>query len=101
MRSINSRFDQKGFKACGGQSFNDELTKVCDFFYDDFNKDELDAELLTLQKLYQSAIGNEVPSVSSIKAACTKRNSIYNTINPYSTRNFNRMHTYTLEGIYK
>ena len=42
--SISSRFDQKGFKffssveqllfkACRGEDFKDELTKVCEFFY--------------------------------------------------------------------
>lgn len=78
--SINSRFDQKGFKvfssveqllfkACGGQDFKDELTKVCEFFLDDFDKAELEAELLTLQKLYESAIGSEAPSVDNIKKA--------------------------------
>ena len=78
--SISSRFDQKGFKvfssveqllfkACRGQDFKDELTYVCEFFYNDFDKVELESELLTLQKLYESAIGSEAPSVDNIKKA--------------------------------
>lgn len=39
------------------------------FFYGDFDKAELEAELLTLQQLYQSAIGSEAPIVDSIKKA--------------------------------
>ena len=62
MTSINSRFDQKGFKVfssveqkiCRGEDFKDELSKVCEFFYSDFDEAELEAELLTLQQLYQS-----------------------------------------------
>ena len=77
--SIRSRFDHKGFmtffgveqllfKACGGQSFKEELDVVCNFFYDDFNKEDLVAELLTLHTLYHSVV-EEVPSVNSIKTA--------------------------------
>ena len=73
---IHSRFDQIGFKsfsnteqflfkACEGQCFNEELDVVCNFFYDDFNKEDLVAELPTLQKLYHSVI-DEAPSVDSI-----------------------------------
>ena len=66
--SICSRFDQKGFKifsnvqqllfkACSaGQSFNEELDVVCDFFYDDFSKEDLSAQLLSLQELHKSAV---------------------------------------------
>lgn len=58
--SICSRFDQKGYKtcssieqillkACAGQSsFDQELDEVCEFFYDDFSKEDLKAELATL-----------------------------------------------------
>ena len=58
--SICSRFDQKGFKilsnvqqllfkACSTEkSFNEELDLVCDYFYDDFSKEELSAQVLTL-----------------------------------------------------
>ena len=60
--SIRSRFDQKGFetfssveqllfKACGGKSFEEELDVVCNFFYDDYNKEDLVAELSTLRWL--------------------------------------------------
>ena len=58
--SISSRFDQKDFKpfsdveqllfkACKGKEFRDELTKVCEIFYSDFDEAELEVELLTLQ----------------------------------------------------
>ena len=59
--SICSRFDQKGFKifsnvqqllfkACSiEQSLNEELNMVCDFFYDDFSKEDLLAQLLTCE----------------------------------------------------
>ena len=56
--SIRSMFDQKGFKtssveqlllkACSGKSFDEDLKIVCDFFHDDFNKEELTSELRTL-----------------------------------------------------
>ena len=76
--SICNRFDQKGFKtfsnveqllfkACKGQHFEEELDLVCNFFYNDFDKDDLVAELSTFHKLYQSAV--PIPSVSSIKTA--------------------------------
>ena len=78
--SIRSRFDQKGFKtfcnveqllfkACRGLCFNEELDVVCNFFYDDFNREDLAAELLTFHKLYQSALKDELPSVDNIKTA--------------------------------
>ena len=78
--SICSRFDQKGFKtfctveqlpfkACGGQCFTEELDVVCSFFYDDFTREDLEAELSTLHNLYHSVSGEEVPSVDSIKTA--------------------------------
>lgn len=80
--SICSRFDQKGFKIfsnveqlllkacnCEGLCFNEELDVVCKFFYNDFNRDDLVSELLTLRKLYQSIVQDEVPSVDSIKTA--------------------------------
>ena len=78
--SICSRFDQKGFKifsnvqqllfkACSaGQSFNEDLDVVCDFFYDDFSK-ELSAQLLTLRELHKSVVEDEIPSVNSIGKA--------------------------------
>ena len=76
--SILGRFDQKGFKtysnveqllfkACEGQCLKDELDQVCTFFYGDFNKGELIAELFTLHDLHQSAVGDVTPSVDSIK----------------------------------
>ena len=78
--SIRSRFDQKGFKifsnleqlllkACGRQSLKDELDAVCIFFYNDFNREELESEFLTFSELYQSVAQDDVPSVASIKAA--------------------------------
>ena len=77
--SIHSRFDQKCFKtfssveqllfkACGGKPFTEELDAVCNFFYDDFNKQDLVAELSTLHVLYCSAV-EDTPSVNSIKTA--------------------------------
>ena len=64
--SICNRFDQKGFKtfsnieqllfkACKGQRFNKELDLVCNFFYNDFNKEDLVAELSILYKLSVSS----------------------------------------------
>ena len=77
--SITSRFDQKGkifssieqllLKACSGKSVDEDLTAVCDFFYDDFDKEELASELLTLQTLYASVIQSEEPSIDSLKRA--------------------------------
>ena len=42
---------------------------MCEFFYGDFDTAELEAELLTLQQLYQSAIGSEAPIVDNIRKA--------------------------------
>lgn len=78
--SIHSRFDQKGYKifsnveqlmlkACCGQSFSNELSTVCTFFHDDFDGDDLAAELLTLQKLYESTVGKDAPTVDGIRTA--------------------------------
>ena len=79
--SICSRFDQKGFKifsnvqqllfkACSiEQSFNEELDVVCDFFYDDFSKEDLSAQLLTLRELHNSIVKDEIPTVDSIQRA--------------------------------
>ena len=79
--SICSGFDQKGFKifsnvqqlsfkVCStGQSFNEELDVVCDFFYDEFSKEELSAQLLTLRELHNSIVKDEIPSVDSIQKA--------------------------------
>ena len=78
--SIRSRFDQKGFKtfsnveqllfkACGGQCFSKELDLVCTFFYGDFDREDLVAQLSTLRQLHHSVVGDEVPSVDSIKTA--------------------------------
>ena len=78
--SIRSRFDQKGFKifssikqlllkACSGKSVDEDLKTVCDFFYDDFDKEELASELLTLRTLYTSVVDSEEPSIESVKRA--------------------------------
>ena len=80
--SIKSRFDQKGYnckivssieqlllKACSGKSVDKDLTTVCDFFYDDFNKEELASELVTLRTLYASVVQSEEPSIDSVKRA--------------------------------
>ena len=79
--SICSRFDQKGykifnnvqqllFKVCSTeQSFNEELDVVCDFFYDDFSREDLLAQLLTLRELHNSMVKDEIPSVDSIQRA--------------------------------
>ena len=78
--SIRSRFDQKGFKtfsnveqllfkARRGQCLKEELDQVCTVFYDDFNKEDLVAELSTFHELYQSTVGDVVPSVNSITTA--------------------------------
>lgn len=71
MCGIRSRFDQQGFKvlsnleqlllkACGGQNFENELQAVCEFFYEDFSKDDLASELTTRHKLYKCALLSEV-----------------------------------------
>ena len=44
------------FKACKGQCFDKELDLVCNFFYNDFNKEDLVAELSTFHKHYLSAV---------------------------------------------
>ena len=67
--SIKSRFDQEGFKtfsnleqllikACRGLSIDEELEVVCTFFYDDFKKEYLQAELATFHQLYRSTVQN-------------------------------------------
>ena len=76
--SIHKRLDQKGFKIpsnvekllfreCEGHCCEEELDAVCSFFYDDFTKDALVAELCVLHKRYQSVAGQSVPSVDRIK----------------------------------
>ena len=50
--------EQLLFKACAGQSYEEELDVVNKFFYDDFNREELVAELSILYELYQSAVQN-------------------------------------------
>ena len=83
---IKSRFDQKGYKtfshleqlfykACRGECFSEELDFVHDYFYDDFNKDDLAAELITLRQLYHSSVGDELPSVKTIKTALSSLSS--------------------------
>ena len=42
---------------------------ACNFFYNDFTTEDLEAELSTLHNLYRSVSGEEVPSVDSIKTA--------------------------------
>ena len=42
---------------------------MCTVVYDDFNKENLVAELSTLHELYQSTVGDVVLSVNSIKTA--------------------------------
>lgn len=49
--------------------WGDESTVVCTFFYGDFNREDLVAELSTLHKLYHSAVEREIPSVDIIKTA--------------------------------
>ena len=57
--SINSRFDQKGFhiyskieqllfKAASGEAYESEFSIVCDFYKDDFDVNEFEAQLKTL-----------------------------------------------------
>ena len=76
--SIKNRFDHKGyktfsqleqllFKACAGENFENELDFICDFFFENFEKDDLAAELSTLHQLYQSKARDEAPTVASIK----------------------------------
>ena len=78
--SFRNRFDQKGFqtfsnveqlqfKACTGQCFKEELDSVCSFFFDDFDKIELESQLCTLHQLYSSVVVEEMPSIDSIKIA--------------------------------
>ena len=42
---------------------------MCNFFYDDFSKEELSAQLLTLRELHNSVAKYEIPSVDSIQKA--------------------------------
>ena len=77
--SIRSRFNQKGFitfpkveqlvfKACGGKCSDEELNEVCNFFYNNFNRDNLAAQLLVLKELYISSFEEEVvPSIANIQ----------------------------------
>ena len=58
-----SSVEQLLFKACKGQCFEKELDLVCNFFYNDFNKEDLVAEN------YLSAIEDQIASVSNIKTA--------------------------------
>ena len=78
--SLRNRFDQKGFqtfsnveqllfKACTGQCFKEELDSVRSFFFDDFDKVELESQLCTLHQLYSSVVVEEMPSIDSIKTA--------------------------------
>ena len=95
MASIRSRFNQRGFrifsklgtafvKASGKQCFNEELDLVCNFFYEDFNREELVAELATLGELFSSAEEEEGPSVESIKnvllTLCTIQRKLLTTL---------------------
>ena len=76
--SIASRFDQPGFKiysnveqllfkACSGDNYMDELTSFCNF-YEDFSKDDLEAELKVLKTLFiEKTETGEKPSISLLK----------------------------------
>ena len=48
-----------------GMCFDDELDLICNFHYNDFNKQDLVAELSTFHKIYHSAVEDQIPSVSS------------------------------------
>ena len=63
--SIKDRFDQPGFKiysnteqllfkACSGENYMEELRTFCDFYRDDLSKDDLEAELVVLKRLFQA-----------------------------------------------
>ena len=94
--SIRERFNQKGFKtfsgleqllfkACRGECFDEELELVCNFFYDDFEREDLVAELSTLHKLYHSTVDDDdPPSVNNIKSALltlsTSQRMLLNTV---------------------
>ena len=75
---IFSNAQQLLFKACGTeQSFNEELHLVCDYFYDDFSKEELSAQLLTLRELHKSVVEDEILSVNSIQKALLSLSSTH------------------------
>lgn len=89
--SIQSRFDQKGFKifsnveqlllkACSGKSVDEDLKAVCDFFHDDFNKEELASELMTLRTLHTSVVEKEEPSIDSVKQSLLSLSSTQRTL---------------------
>lgn len=84
MTSICNRFDRKGFKtfsnverllfkACKGQCFHKEFDLVCNFFYNDFNKEDFVAELSMFYKLSVSSIEDQIPSVSNIRTTQNQR----------------------------
>ncbi len=80
MNSIKSRFDQEGFKvysnieqlllkALMGKVYEKELEFVCNFYGDDFNRLELEAQLKVLRTLYSDKYeDDEQASVRSLKA---------------------------------
>lgn len=72
--------EQLLLKACAGQSIDDELDEVCTFFYDDFNREDLKAELVTLSELYDKTIEKQTPSVNSIKTALLTLNTTQRTL---------------------
>jgi len=57
---IFTNVQQLLFKACSTeQSFSEELDVVCDFFCNDFSKEDLSAQLLTLRELHHSIVKDE------------------------------------------
>ena len=77
--SIRDRFEQPGFtvysnikqllfKACSGEDRNRELCFVCDFYGEDLNRRDLEAQLQTFRKLYQEQTAKgDRPSVQMLK----------------------------------
>ena len=77
--SINSRFDQKGFhiyskieqllfKAASGEAYESEFSIVCDFYKDDFDVNEFEAQLKVFQTLCREKMeASEQPSIKSLK----------------------------------
>ena len=77
--SIKNRFDQPGFKvysnveqllfrACSGETYEEELTFVCKFYGEDLNRRDLETQLQIFRRLYQERTEKtDHPSIETLK----------------------------------